>query len=80
MQIYVAGNVLRSGDGSIAHPFKTISEAADIAKAGDVVLVAPGVYREWVRPRSSGLDDNRIVYKSTTKGEAVITGSEEIRD
>ena len=80
MQIYVAGNVLRSGDGSISHPFKTISEAADIAKAGDVVLVAPGVYREWVRPRFSGLDDNRIVYKSTIKGEAVITGSEEIRD
>lgn len=80
MQIYVAGNVLRSGDGSIAHPFKTISEAADIAKAGDIVLVAPGVYRELVRPRNAGLEDNRIVYKSTAKGEAVITGSEEIRD
>ncbi len=79
MQIYVAGNVLRSGDGSISHPFKTISEAALVARAGDIVLVAPGVYREWVKPAASGTEDDRIVYKSTAKGEAIITGSEELR-
>lgn len=79
MQIYVAGNVLRSGDGSVNHPFKTIQEAADIAVAGDTVLVAPGIYREWVRPKNSGTEKERIVYKSTSRGEAVITGSEELK-
>jgi hypothetical protein len=78
MQIYVSGNVVRSGDGSIEHPFKTIQEAARIADAGDMVLVAPGVYREWVKPVRSGTDRDRIVYMSTGRGEAVITGAERI--
>ena len=59
MQIYVSGNVLRSGDGSMEHPFKTIQEAALVARAGDTVYVAPGIYREWVSrlipaPRQTG--------------------------
>ena len=56
MQIYVSGSVLRSGDGSIDHPFKTIQEAARVAKAGDTVFVAPGIYREWVKPANSGTE------------------------
>ncbi len=78
MHIYVSGNVLRSGDGSMEHPFKTIQEAANIARAGDAVLVAPGIYREWVRPAHSGTETDRIRYVSTSKGEAVITGAERL--
>ncbi len=78
MQIYVAGNVLRSGDGSIRHPFKTIQEAANIAAPGDTVYVAPGIYREWVRPANGGTADKRISYVSTERGEAIITGAEEL--
>ncbi len=78
MQIYVSGNVLRSGDGSVEHPFKTIQEAANLAKPGDVVLVAPGIYREWVRPVCSGTESDRIMYMSTSRGEAIITGAERL--
>ncbi len=78
MYIYVSGSVLRSGDGSMEHPFKTMQEAAIVAKPGDVVLVAPGIYREWVKPVNSGTDSERITYMSTAKGEAVITGAERI--
>lgn len=78
MQIYVSGNVLRSGDGSIGHPFKTIQEAANIAVAGDIVFVAPGIYREWVRPANSGTESGRIQYISTSRGEAIITGAERL--
>ena len=46
MQIYVDGNAVRSGNGQKEYPFQTISEAAKIAKPGDEVLVAPGVYRD----------------------------------
>ena len=80
MQIYVAGNVLRSGDGTVKHPFKTIQEAADIAMPGDVVFVAPGIYREWVRPAHAGTESERISYVSTVRGEAVISGAEELTD
>ena len=78
MQIYVSGNVLRSGDGSIGHPFKTIQEAANVAVAGDIVFVAPGIYREWVRPANSGTESGRIQYISTSRGEAIITGAERL--
>ncbi|WP_081668892.1 right-handed parallel beta-helix repeat-containing protein [Butyrivibrio sp. VCB2001] len=78
MQIYVSGSVLRSGDGSIDHPFKTIQEAAQAAKAGDTVFVAPGIYREWVKPANSGTENDRIQYISTSRGEAIITGAERL--
>ena len=45
MQIYVSASVKRSGDGSQAAPFQTINEAAQVAVAGDEVIVLPGYYR-----------------------------------
>ena len=57
MQIYVDGNAVRSGNGQKEYPFQTISEAAKIAMPGDEVLVAPGVYREYVDPANAGCED-----------------------
>ena len=69
-----------SGDGSRARPFATIGEAAQCAVAGDEILVAPGVYREEVKPPRGGTDDaHRIVYRALGEG-AVITGSEPLAD
>ena len=45
MIYYVNAQVKRSGDGTQAHPFKFISEAANLARAGDEVLVYPGICR-----------------------------------
>jgi hypothetical protein len=39
-------------DGTGGGPFKSISSAIDKAKAGDTILVKPGIYRESVRPKS----------------------------
>ena len=47
-----------------------------IARSGDEVLVAPGVYREYVDPANAGCEDARIVYRSVEPGKAVITGAE----
>ncbi|WP_081677264.1 right-handed parallel beta-helix repeat-containing protein [Butyrivibrio sp. WCD3002] len=80
MQIYVSANVVRSGDGTRNHPFRFIQEAADIAKAGDVVIVAPGIYREYVHPVNSGTEDKPIVYTSVEPLGAVITGAERVTD
>ena len=76
MQIYVDGNAVRSGNGQKEYPFQTISEAAKIAMPGDEVLVALGVYREYVDPANAGCEDARIVYRSVEPGKAVITGAE----
>lgn len=80
MQIYVNGNAERDGNGSREMPFKSISSAARIAAAGDEVIVAPGVYREYVDPVNAGTKEARIVYRSEKPLGAVITGAEVVRD
>ena len=79
MQIYVSQSVVRSGDGSRNHPFRSIQEAANIAMPGDVVIVAPGIYRESVHPVNSGTKDAPITYCTTIPQGAIITGAEEIK-
>ena len=80
MKIYVDAKASRQGNGSKEMPFKHINDAAQVAMAGDEVLVAPGVYREYVNPRNAGTEEARIVYRSTEPLGAVITGAEEVKD
>ena len=79
MQIYVDINATCGGTGTKEYPFKRISDAAKIARPGDEVLVAPGVYREYVDPANPGAPRARITYRSVEKGAAVITGAEEVK-
>lgn len=80
MVYYVSAAVPVTGDGSKKQPFRTIGEAAAIARSEDEVLVGPGVYREYVDPAFGGTDDeHRITYRSEIKGAAVITGAEEVK-
>ena len=76
MIYYVDINAAEHGNGSKEQPFKHINVAAQVAVAGDEVLVAPGIYREYVNPLNAGTEEQRIVYKSTQPLGAVITGAE----
>ncbi len=78
MKYFVDASALRSGDGSEAYPFQKIQEAADIAVAGDEILVYPGIYRENVNPKNAGEENARITYRSVKPLQAVITGAEPI--
>ena len=79
MELYVDIRFLNnSGDGTKEKPFGTISEAAAIAKPGDTVHVAPGVYREYVSPANGGTEDARIAYVSDVPLGATISGAEQI--
>ena len=80
MTIYVNINAGRDGDGTKERPFRSINDAAKIAKPGDEVVVAPGVYREYVDPVNGGTEDARIVYRSEEHLGAVITGAEIVTD
>lgn len=76
MKWYVDQSAAFQGDGSKERPFRTISDAAAIAKPGDEVLVSPGIYREYVNPAIAGREDARITYRSVEKNKAVVTGAE----
>lgn len=76
MKLYVDGTAKRDGNGSAALPFRRINDAAKAAQPGDEILVAPGVYREYVNPVHGGREDARITYRSAQPLAAVITGAE----
>ncbi len=79
MIIYVNGNAGADGIGTAERPFRRINEAARIARPGDEVLVAPGIYREYVNPKYAGTPQERIVYRSEEPLGAVITGAEQVK-
>ncbi len=76
MKYYVDIKSGRDGCGTKEMPFKHINDAAQVAKPGDEVIVAKGVYREHVCPKFAGKKDAPIVYKSEEPLGAIITGSE----
>ncbi|KQC28690.1 right-handed parallel beta-helix repeat-containing protein [Flagellimonas eckloniae] len=76
---YVDGNTDRSGDGSKNSPFKTIQEAADIMKPGDVCFIKEGIYFETIVPVNSGTKSTPIVFRPLSKNDKVIiTGLDEV--
>lgn len=79
MKIYVNANAGYDGNGTSQMPFRHINDAAKIAQPGDEVLVAPGIYREYVDPVYAGTEEARITYRSTEPLQAVITGAEQIK-
>jgi hypothetical protein len=64
---------------NVPSDYKTISEAADAARAGDTVLIHAGVYEETVRIRSSG-DAGAPITFAAAPGEVVwMDGSDRFR-
>jgi hypothetical protein len=77
--VSVKGN--DGNDGSASRPYRTISAAAMVAQAGDVITVHEGTYRERVTPPRGGESDaKRIVYQAAPGEKAAIKGSEVVRD
>jgi len=67
--------------GSKEKPFKTISAAVKVAKAGDVVTVHKGIYRESIQPETGGTSDSKRITYQAAKGEkVVIKGSEVVQN
>ena len=76
MIYYVNAHASREGNGLKETPFRFINDAAKIAEPGDEVVVAPGIYREYVNPVHAGTEERRITYRSEKPLGAVITGAE----
>jgi len=76
--VSIKGN--NNNPGTMEKPFRTISQAAQRALPGDIIIVHQGIYREKVVPLRGGESDiKRIIYQAA-KGEKVeIKGSEIIK-
>ena len=79
MKLYVDINAPEIGCGTMDRPFRSIQEAARNACPGDEILVAPGVYREYVDPIHGGTEAAPITYRSVVPLGAVITGAEPVK-
>ncbi len=79
-EFHVAVTGCDFAEGTLEHPFRTISKAAKVAETGDKVIVHQGEYREWVKPEHSGYSNlSRIVYEAAEGEKVIIKGSERIQ-
>lgn len=80
-EYHVSVNGSNDNMGSAESPFKSISQACMVARAGDTITVHAGTYREWVNPIFGGTSDlNRIVYRAAEGEEVIIKGSEVVNE
>ena len=80
MEYYVSQeNGRQNGTGTRENPFRTIGQAAEIARGGDRIIIGKGIYREWVSPCYGGLNEHqRISYIAKSGEKPVISGAEEV--
>jgi polygalacturonase len=69
--LYVAPTGSDSNNGSAEAPFRTIQKAANVAKAGDAVLIREGTYKEKVKPANSGNATDGHILFTNYNGEVV---------
>lgn len=63
-------NANDKNDGSRERPFRTLSKAASVAKAGDTVIIGGGTYHEVLSPLNDGTASKPITFKAA-QGEEV---------
>jgi hypothetical protein len=64
------------GPGTPELPLKSLARGAQLAKAGDTVVVKPGLHRERVLVSNSGTPTAPIAFVADPPGSAVITGAD----
>lgn len=73
---YVATDGSDENPGNKVAPMRTIQKAANLARAGDTILVRKGVYREPVVLQFSGQADNPIILKNYPDEQPIIQSGE----
>jgi len=71
-----AANADDNGPGSKERPFHTVNKAAQVLQPGERVVIAEGVYREWVNPARGGSGPDKMIgYEAAPGAKVVIKGS-----
>ncbi len=81
---YVNGKAANADDrnpGTEQRPFKTIGRAAQVLKPGERVVIAEGVYREFVRPARGGTGPEAMIsYEAAPGAKVVVKGSAVVKN
>jgi len=75
---FVATTGSDADDGTLKQPFRTIQRAADVMKPVDTCFVRRGVYRETVRPASSGDEGKPITFAAYQDEKVVVSGADPV--
>lgn len=73
---YVSPNGKDSNPGTEAKPWKTLTKAAETARAGDTVYIMSGTYKERLVPKNSGEDGRPIRFYAAPNNEVIIDGTD----
>lgn len=75
-EYHVAPDGRDEGSGSVEQPFRTLTRAAAVVRAGDTCWVHAGVYRETVRPNASGEAGAPVRFVASPGERVVISGAD----
>lgn len=64
----------RTATGGAHAAYKNLTAAADVAVAGQIVILRGGIYREALAPKNSGMPGRRLVFRGQQGESALITG------
>jgi hypothetical protein len=73
---YVAKIDTLNPDGTLAHPYPHIQQAANLMTAGDTCVVRAGTYRETVRPTNSGSSGRPLLFMAYANEKVVVHGGD----
>lgn len=77
---YVSKSSSASDDntGTLDAPFATLSRAAEVADAGDTVIIGSGTYREFLKPLHNGTADNPIIFRAADGADVTISALKDL--
>ncbi|WP_298319439.1 T9SS type A sorting domain-containing protein [uncultured Aquimarina sp.] len=78
--LYVAKTGDDSNDGTIDNPYLTITKAASVAVAGDIVFIREGTYEETLTPLNSGTAGMPIIFQSFPGEKVIISAMETVNN
>ena len=82
-ELFVDQHLAQADDrnpGTPERPLRTIAAAAQLAQAGDTVLIASGVYREEVTCARSGTATSPITFAAAPGATVIVSGADRMRD
>jgi hypothetical protein len=76
-----AKNADDAGPGTKDQPFRTINHAAQVLQPGERVVIASGVYREFVQPARGGTGPAAMIsYEAAPGAQVILKGSAVVTD